>query len=106
MIDHLETVAVAAYYVAAEVLMKAATHFAASRAWVAVERHDGVVRLRIGDDGVGGADPSTEAGLTGLRDRVEALGGSLAVRSPRGQGTALEAVLPVAPESGQPEAWG
>jgi signal transduction histidine kinase len=101
-----EPVEVAAYYVAAEALTNAAKHSAASHAWVAVERRDGVVRVRIGDDGVGGADPTTGSGLTGLRDRVEALGGSLAVRSPRGQGTALEAALPVAAESGQPEASG
>jgi signal transduction histidine kinase len=101
-----ELVEVAAYYVAAEALANATKHAAASRASVAVERHDGLLRVRISDDGVGGADPSTGSGLTGLRDRVEALGGSLTVRSPREQGTALDAVLPVATASGEPDVSG
>jgi signal transduction histidine kinase len=89
-------VEVAAYYVAAEALTNAAKHASASRAWVMLGRHDGVVRLRVSDDGVGGADPSTGSGLTGIRDRVEALGGSLSVVSPRGRGTELDVALPVA----------
>jgi signal transduction histidine kinase len=101
-----EPVEVAAYYVAAEALANVAKHAAASRAWVKVERPDGLVRLRIRDNGVGGADPSTGSGLTGLRDRVEALGGSLAIRSPRGQGTALDVALPVATAPDRPEASG
>jgi signal transduction histidine kinase len=91
-----EPVEVAAYYVAAEALANVAKHAAASRAWVEVGREDGLVRIGIRDNGVGGADPSTGSGLTGLRDRVEALGGSLAIRSPSGQGTALDVALPVA----------
>jgi signal transduction histidine kinase len=91
-----EPVEVAAYYVAAEALANIAKHAAASRVWVELERQDGLVRVRIRDDGVGGTDPSTGTGLTGLRDRVEALGGSLAIRSPRGEGTALDVALPVA----------
>ena len=101
-----EPVEVAAYYVAAEALTNAAKHAGASRASVTLERHDGLVRLRVGDDGVGGADPSTGSGLTGIRDRVEALGGSIAVRSPRGQGTVLDVALPVAAAADQPEASG
>jgi signal transduction histidine kinase len=91
-----EPVEVAAYYVAAEALANIGKHAAASRVWVELERQDGLVRVRIRDDGVGGADPSTGTGLTGLRDRVEALGGSLAIRSPRGEGTVLDVALPVA----------
>ena len=100
-----EPVEVAAYYVAAEALTNAAKHATASCAWVTLERQGGLVRLRISDDGVGGADPSTGSGLTGVRDRIEALGGSLAVRSPGGQGTVLDVALPLA-AAGQPEAWG
>ena len=91
-----EPVEVATYYVAAEALANAAKHAGASRALVRLERDDGLVRLRVSDDGVGGADPSTGSGLTGIRDRVEALGGSLAVSSPRGEGTVLDVALPVA----------
>jgi signal transduction histidine kinase len=101
-----EPVEVAAYYVAAEALSNTAKHAAASRAAVAVERHDGLIRVQISDDGVGGADPSTGSGLTGLRDRVEALGGSIAVRSPRGQGTSLDVTLPLAATSAGTEVSG
>ena len=101
-----EPVEVAVYYVAAEALTNAAKHATASRAWVTLERQGGLVRLRVSDDGVGGADPSTGSGLTGVRDRIEALGGSLAVRSPRGQGTVLDVALPLAAAAGQPEASG
>jgi signal transduction histidine kinase len=101
-----EQLEVAAYYVAAEALTNAAKHAAASRAWVELERHDGLVRLRVGDDGVGGADPATGTGLTGIRDRIEALGGSLVVRSPRGEGTVLEVALPVAAVTERPSASG
>jgi signal transduction histidine kinase len=101
-----EPVEVAAYYVAAEALTNAAKHAGASRVWVTLERHDGLVRLRVSDDGAGGADPSTGSGLTGIRDRVEALGGSIAVQSPRGRGTVLDVALPVADAAGQREASG
>jgi signal transduction histidine kinase len=86
----------AAYYVAAEALTNAAKHAGASRAWVTLERHDGLIRLSVRDNGAGGADPSTGSGLMGIRDRVEALGGTLAVSSPRGEGTVLDVALPVA----------
>jgi signal transduction histidine kinase len=101
-----EPVEVAAYYVAAEALTNAAKHAAASRAWVTLERHDGLLHLRIRDDGAGGADPSTGSGLTGIRDRIEALGGSLAVHSPRGEGTELDVALPVPPAADQSKASG
>ncbi len=101
-----EPVEVAAYYVAAEALTNAAKHAGASRAWVTLERHDGLLRLRVRDNGAGGADPSTGSGLTGIRDRIEALGGSLAVHSPRGEGTELEVALPVPPPPGQPKPSG
>jgi signal transduction histidine kinase len=97
-----ETLEVAAYYVAAEALANTAKHAAASRASVALQRDDGLIRVRIWDDGVGGADPASGTGLIGLRDRVEALGGSLAVSSPHGQGTSLQVTLPVDAASPQP----
>jgi signal transduction histidine kinase len=49
----------------------------------------------VGDDGVGGADPSRGSGLVGLIDRVEALGGSLTINSPTGAGTTLQVELPL-----------
>jgi signal transduction histidine kinase len=44
---------------------------------------------------VGGADASQGSGLTGLRDRVEAVGGSMTLVSPPGAGTVLTVLLPV-----------
>jgi signal transduction histidine kinase len=51
--------------------------------------------LSIRDDGVGGADPRRGSGLVGLSDRVEAVGGSLRVESPQGDGTHITAELPL-----------
>jgi len=61
---------------------------------VVVDAEDGYLRLSIEDDGVGGADPDRGSGLVGLRDRIEAVGGRLAIESPAGAGTKLEARLP------------
>jgi signal transduction histidine kinase len=58
---------------------------------------DGALTLSISDDGIGGADPSRGSGIIGLKDRVEALGGTISVLSPPGQGTALHVRLPADP---------
>jgi signal transduction histidine kinase len=87
-------VEVAAYYVISEALTNAAKHAHASVVQVALQRCGGIVRLAIRDDGVGGADPAHGSGLLGLRDRVEALGGTLQIVSPSGGGTALLIELP------------
>jgi signal transduction histidine kinase len=86
---------VAAYYVVSESLANAAKHAEASVAEVLVEARDGVLDLTINDDGVGGADPARGSGLTGLTDRVEALGGTLSVVSSTGEGTSLHVELPI-----------
>jgi signal transduction histidine kinase len=49
--------------------------------------------VQVADDGPGGADPAG-GGLSGLRHRVEALDGELAVASPAGRGTTIRAELP------------
>jgi signal transduction histidine kinase len=85
----------AAYYVVAEALANATKHARASVAQVDLEVHDGTLHVSIRDDGVGGADPSRGSGLVGLIDRVEALGGTIAVTSPPGQGTSMVLELPV-----------
>jgi signal transduction histidine kinase len=94
-----EPVEVAAYYVVSESLANAAKHAHASAAWVQVQTRDGGVRLSVRDDGVGGAIPGRGSGLTGLTDRVEALGGTLAVTSPAGRGTTLLVDLPLDADS-------
>jgi signal transduction histidine kinase len=86
---------VAAYYVASEALANAAKHAEASSVELHVARRDGQLDLSIRDDGVGGADPSRGSGLIGLADRVEALGGTIAIVSPAGAGTSLQVRLPV-----------
>ncbi|WP_460492851.1 ATP-binding protein [Dactylosporangium cerinum] len=68
-----------------------AKHAAATAATIGVERHDGRLRVVVGDDGVGGADPARGSGLAGLADRVEALGGRLVLDSAPGRGTTVTA---------------
>jgi PAS domain S-box-containing protein len=89
---------VAAYYVASEALANAAKHAQASRVEVSLATRTGRLLLSIRDDGVGGADPARGSGLVGLTDRVEALGGSIQVRSRPGHGTHITAELPIEPD--------
>jgi signal transduction histidine kinase len=91
-----EPVEAGAYYVVAEALANVAKHAGASSAEVGLRKRDGRLVLTIHDDGVGGADPLRGSGLRGLADRVQALGGTLAVESPPGRGTELRAEIPCA----------
>jgi hypothetical protein len=84
----------ALYFVCSEALANIAKHAGATRARVAMMVEAGLVRLVVSDDGVGGADAGSGAGLRGLADRIEALGGRLTVRSPLGVGTTLEVEVP------------
>jgi signal transduction histidine kinase len=90
-----EAVETATYYVVAEMLTNAAKHARASRVDVDVHVVDGALRVRVHDNGVGGADPAGGSGLVGLRDRVEALGGTISLDSPQSKGTTLIAELPL-----------
>ncbi len=90
-----EPVEVAIYYVVSEALTNTAKHAHASAVHVTVEARDGVLELSIHDDGSGGADPTRGSGLIGLADRVDALGGTIEVASPVGQGTTLLITLPI-----------
>jgi signal transduction histidine kinase len=90
--DHVE---VAAYYAVSEALANATKHAHASAVHVELDTSDTVARLAIRDDGIGGADPAKGSGLTGLRDRIEAVGGTLDVTSPAGGGTTLLIEIPV-----------
>ena len=85
----------AAYYTVAEALTNAAKHAHATTADVQAAESDGVLHVRIRDNGYGGADFSHGSGLIGLKDRAEALGGHLQVHSPPGGGTTLEIELPL-----------
>jgi signal transduction histidine kinase len=89
-----EPVEAAAYYIVAEALANVAKYAAADSVSVTVERRNGGAFIEVADDGVGGADPAKGSGLRGLSDRIEALGGTLAVESPPGRGTRLRAEIP------------
>jgi signal transduction histidine kinase len=89
-----EPVEVAAYYVVSEALTNSAKHAHASVVNVELHADDAILRLAIRDDGIGGADPQG-SGLLGLRDRIHALGGTLQVTSPAGQGTTLLIEVPL-----------
>ncbi len=89
-----ERVEVAAYYVVSEALTNAAKHAHASVVHVSAETAGQVLHLHVRDDGTGGADPHRGSGLIGLKDRVEALGGTITVDSAAGVGTSLHAELP------------
>jgi signal transduction histidine kinase len=92
-----QQVEVAAYYVVSEALANACKHALASVVKVDVEVTGGVLRLLVRDDGVGGADTSRGSGLIGLVDRVEAVGGTMQISSPHGQGTTIQVAIPVNP---------
>jgi signal transduction histidine kinase len=89
-----QPVEVAAYFVASESLANAAKHSQASRIDVVLAVESERLVLSVRDDGIGGADPSRGSGLVGLRDRVEALGGTILMESTVGAGTTLTASLP------------
>jgi signal transduction histidine kinase len=91
-----DAVEVAAYYVASEALTNVAKHARASVVHIAVTTDEGTLTLAVRDDGVGGADLGGGSGLVGLRDRVEALGGTIAIDSPTGSGTRVVVTLPIA----------
>ena len=84
----------AAYFVASEALANAAKHANASQVAVTARRRNGGLVVSVADDGVGGAAPSPGSGLAGISDRVAALGGSVTVASPAGEGTVVTVELP------------
>jgi signal transduction histidine kinase len=90
-----DSVEVAAYYFVAETLTNTTKHAEASRVDVTVELRDGGLRVSVRDDGVGGADPAGGSGLVGLKDRIDAFGGTMTLDSPSGAGTTLVAQFPL-----------
>jgi signal transduction histidine kinase len=89
-----EQVEVTAYYVVSEALTNAAKHAQATSVHVDVDVRGRMLRVAVRDDGVGGADPGG-SGLLGLKDRAEAIGGTVSLESCEGRGTALTAELPL-----------
>jgi signal transduction histidine kinase len=88
--DHVATTA---YFVVCEALTNAAKHAEATNVEVRVAPSDAHLVVAISDNGRGGAQPTPGSGLSGLRDRVAAAGGSLSVASDL-HGTTVKAVIP------------
>jgi signal transduction histidine kinase len=88
-----------AFFVVSEALMNVVKHARAGSAEVSARLDRGRLRVEVCDDGVGGARGGAGTGLGGIEDRVAALDGSLVVESPRGGGTRVCALLPLADES-------
>ncbi len=90
-----EPVETAAYYTVSEALTNAAKHARATAAEIEAAESDGVLHVRVRDNGRGGAGFRDGSGLVGLKDRAEALGGHLRLDSPPGEGTTVEITLPL-----------
>jgi signal transduction histidine kinase len=95
--DRLDpTVEATAYYVVLEAVANAQKHSHASCIRVSAPVVDGVLAVKISDDGIGGAVERAGGGLEGLRDRVETSGGHFAFQSNAISGTSITAVFPTA----------
>src|SRR5829696_1728458 len=92
-----DTVESTAYYLFAEALSNAQKHANAASIHIRATATTRTLDLEIADDGIGGATERAGGGLTGLRDRVEALGGTFNINSPSGHGTRIAAAIPLAP---------
>jgi signal transduction histidine kinase len=88
-------VASTAWFIASEALANVTKHAGAGRVDIQAGVRDGSLILEVADNGRGGADPAAGSGLQGLRDRVDAMGGTVRLVSPAGGGTRLTAIMPV-----------
>ena len=88
------TIEAAAYFVVSEALANVAKYAQAEAISVELELAGDTLVVTIADDGIGGADPGRGSGLSGLVDRVQAVGGRIEISSPPGHGTRLRAELP------------
>jgi signal transduction histidine kinase len=91
------TAEAAAYYVVAEALANVHKHARPASVAVSAQVWDGVLHVEVVDDGLGGARSRRGSGLEGLRDRIEAIGGTLEIDSPAGEGTRIVADIPASP---------
>ena len=83
----------AVYFAVAECLTNVVKHSGAARAWVSLEHQRGWLRAIVGDDGSGGADP-TSSGLMGVARRLAAFDGTMSVSSPTGGPTVVTMEVP------------
>lgn len=92
-----DAVEASVYFFCAEALTNVVKHARAGSAWVRVAADDERCTVEVRDDGIGGAHAqSGSSGLTGLRDRIGALNGSMDIASPAAGGTVLRARIPLA----------
>jgi len=89
--DAIETMA---YFSAAELLTNVAKHSGARRATLETVHIPGLLRIRVTDDGAGGARPVAGGGLRGLAERIRTVDGRLEIDSPRGGPTTVTVELP------------
>jgi len=89
-----ETAETIAYYVVSEAIANAQKYSRASSIEVRIAPENDMLRIEVVDDGVGGAAERPGSGLEGLRDRAEAIGGTMKLRSRVGQGTLLAVAIP------------
>lgn len=78
-----------------EIITNAMRHSGADNLWIAVSRGPHGLELSARDDGRGAARPEPGNGLTGMRERLEQVGGELSIRTRPGDGFQLAARLPV-----------
>ena len=95
---HAEAVEAALYFCAVEAVQNAVKHAAASAVTVELSSDSDEARLVVRDDGVGYDDTSVipGSGLGNMRDRIDAVGGELTIRSVAGRGVEVAAVVPTA----------
>jgi signal transduction histidine kinase len=86
----------AVYFAVAECLANLGKHAQAEHAWVELDHADGVLRVAVGDDGVGGADARHGTGMLGVMRRLSALDGTMVVSSPVGGPTLITLEIPCA----------
>jgi signal transduction histidine kinase len=91
-----DDIATTVYYVTSEAITNAIKHAQATRIDVRIARSNGHLAVRVTDDGRGGATLTVGSGLAGLSNRVNAIGGALALQSAAGCGTTVEARVPCA----------
>ncbi|MEU5941681.1 sensor histidine kinase [Micromonospora sp. NPDC047548] len=84
----------AAYFAVSELLANTAKHSEADRAAVDIALRNGLLYIRVRDDGCGGADLSRGTGLRGVERRLAAFDGTLRVDSPAGGPTVIELAIP------------
>ena len=89
-LDLADVVATTAFFVVAEAYANALKHARATAIEIGAALDGAALRVRVADDGVGGAG----SGLTSVRDRVASVGGTLSVTSPPGGGTRVEVEIP------------